>query len=642
MRRTDKAKKLEIETAVDLWDVFTKASNLQKDFYDKELEKQIRKKLALPDTVNIRKSLTQKDTPVESLLAAILTAMQPFSQMMCDLLKMFIKASAGQGDCNLRIHMELGQVDEALDFDLENFRQYERVTGQVCRIVEAKMPKELWKMVYIFQKGWITNNKMPIEQNDIRQWLEEYRTEDKWPDFMPDRPLMGNQYLDNLTAKCWDIFEMAVARCRQVYDEDKGRCQTVQDECDQSKGNQFWAAEQDCWTSQFLEAVACTAATFHHLSIDRREKLAKDIADDLRRYLSDTEMEKIEIMQMVDDLIEILNLPFWKKRHELYSVWVSTQIVEALKDRDIKFQVKDNTLSFSFGGSHIATCNGLCPPLEIWAEFRTSAKKLVGHGRTNAIQPDYTLAVDSVKDPDNTVVVVECKQYETPDIRNFRDAVIDYANGRPKAVVMLAGYGIVPPKVYEEIESENIKSRAAGFSLMRPASFSAKEFKEKLRKSVLEHYRKKAKEDGKYLHPWNTLQKPCSIQLKWGEHPRDLDLHLHMIGGPEGMDHVYYEKKGNADVIPYAYLDKDVTQGRGPETITISQWTEADYIVEVHVFSNDSEYASFEVEVCCGQDCFCFQKLNLTGASTWIIFRMNRKGIETWHMDRAGYYHCID
>ena len=35
-----------------------------KDFYDKELEKQIREKLSLPDTVSIRKNLGQKEIPV--------------------------------------------------------------------------------------------------------------------------------------------------------------------------------------------------------------------------------------------------------------------------------------------------------------------------------------------------------------------------------------------------------------------------------------------------------------------------------------------------------------------------------------------------------------------------------------------------
>ena len=174
MKQSDKAKSVKIETAVDLWDAFEKASNLKKDFYDKELEKQIREKLSLPDTVSIRKNLGQKEIPVEKLLMAILTAMQPFSQMMCDLLKMFEKASAGQGDYNLRIHMEFGSMDDTLDFDLENFRQYEKMTEQACRIVETQIPKELWKMVNAYRRDGMIRNKTHIGQDDICLWIEEY------------------------------------------------------------------------------------------------------------------------------------------------------------------------------------------------------------------------------------------------------------------------------------------------------------------------------------------------------------------------------------------------------------------------------------------------------------------------------------
>ena len=48
-------------------------------------------------------------------------------------------------------------------------------------------------------------------------------------------------------------------------------------------------------------------------------------------------------------------------------------------------------------------------------------KKLIGNGRKKAIQPDYTLTAASAKEPDNTVVVIECKQYEKPSIKKSDD-----------------------------------------------------------------------------------------------------------------------------------------------------------------------------------------------------------------------------
>ncbi|MBD5478170.1 MAG: hypothetical protein HDR14_02600 [Lachnospiraceae bacterium] len=628
MKKSGNAKNIKIETTMDLWNTFEKAANLQKNFYDKELEKQIRKNLALSDTVNIKKALKEEEISKEQLLLAILTAMQPFSQMICDLLKMFEKASAGQGDYNLRIQMKFKGMDNALNFSLENFRQYEKTTVQTCRTMKAKIPKNLWKLIDIYRQSWITANIDYINQNDIDQWLDEYYHNGKCPDFVPQRLSLGIPCLDKMTAICWNIFETAVAGCRRAYEETEGRYGTIRDECFQNKSN-----EQYCWCREFLFTMTATAWMFQRaLTSEYKEEYAKKIVNDLTRYFEKAEVFNIDIPQTVVRLIEILNLPFWKRRHELYSAWVSTQIVEALQDRDIEFQVKDNTLSFSFEGSHIATCAGLCPPLEIWAELRTKAKKLIGSGRKKAIQPDYTLAVSPATEPDNSVAVIECKQHEKPSIKNFRDAVIDYANGRPQAVIMLTGYGNIPKKMHEKIKDEQIKSRSIDFSFMRPGSLATQKFKEKLRELVMEYYIKKSKENRYYLRPWSNPQEAVSVCFKWGEHPRDIELRLHMMEDSQEMAHIYYYAKGKEGEIPYAYLNKDVTLGWGPENVRISRWTEADYVIEVCDYSGESEKVSFDVEVCCGQDSFCFHRCDLSGAFKWNVFRMNRRGIETWHL----------
>lgn len=636
MKKSKNVENIEVKATVDLWNTFEKAANLKKNFYDKELERQIRKNLEIADTVNIKKVLKEKEISEEQLLLAILTAMQPFSQMICDLLKMFTKASAGQGDCNLRVHMEFENMDDKLDFSLENFRQYEKKTVQTFRTGDAIIPRDLKRMVDIYRDHINCINLEFIEQEDIIQWLNEYEKEDRWPDFVPQRPSMVVPRLDELTAICWNIFEIVVAGCRQAYDETKGRKKTIQDECSRNVGYEFWKAERNSWTGDFMHIMYCAASLFQKtLSPKEVEIEAKGLVDDLEQYFEDVKKEIVKdiyIPQTVDRLTEVLNLPFWKRRHELYSAWVSTQIVEAFQDRDIEFQVKDNTLSFSFKGSHIATCTGLVPALEIRAELRTNAEKLIGRGRKKAIQPDYSLAVPGAEEPDNSVAVIECKQYEKPSIKNFRDAIIDYANGRPQAAIMLAGYGNIPEKMHEGIEDEQIKSRAVEFSFMRPGSLAAQEFKEKLRETVLEYYRKKAKENRNYLHPWSNRQEAVSVCLKWGEHPRDLDLRLHMMEDSQEVAYIYYYEKGKEGEYPYAYLDRDVTQGWGPETVRISRWTEADYLIEVYDFSAESEKVSFNVEVRCGQDKFYVQRCNLTGADKWNLFRMNRKGIETLHL----------
>jgi hypothetical protein len=59
--------------------------------------------------------------------------------------------------------------------------------------------------------------------------------------------------------------------------------------------------------------------------------------------------------------------------------------------------------------------------------------------------------------------------------------------------------------------------------------------------------------------------------LNWGAQPRDLDSHMLIPGTvqqPEGY-HVYFGFEGYAEQEPYVTLDHDITDGFGPETITV-------------------------------------------------------------------------
>ena len=77
--------------------------------------------------------------------------------------------------------------------------------------------------------------------------------------------------------------------------------------------------------------------------------------------------------------------------------------------------------------------------------------------------------------------------------------------------------------------------------------------------------------------------------VNWGADPRDLDSHL---GTPEieGTSyHIYYGNKGSATSIPYAALDHDVTQGFGPETMTIYDFFTGTYHYYIYKFAGEGE-----------------------------------------------------
>lgn len=82
------------------------------------------------------------------------------------------------------------------------------------------------------------------------------------------------------------------------------------------------------------------------------------------------------------------------------------------------------------------------------------------------------------------------------------------------------------------------------------------------------------------------------LVLNWGESPSDLDSYL--VTPPiNGTSHtVYFSNQGSSTSAPYATLDHDVTEGRGPETITIHQFTSGTYKYYVNKWSSGGTLAA--------------------------------------------------
>jgi hypothetical protein len=76
--------------------------------------------------------------------------------------------------------------------------------------------------------------------------------------------------------------------------------------------------------------------------------------------------------------------------------------------------------------------------------------------------------------------------------------------------------------------------------------------------------------------------------LSWGASPRDLDSHLTgPVPGSSTRFHVYFGSPGSATASPFARLDVDVTEGFGPETITMAQQFPGVYRYYVYQWSAD-------------------------------------------------------
>lgn len=96
--------------------------------------------------------------------------------------------------------------------------------------------------------------------------------------------------------------------------------------------------------------------------------------------------------------------------------------------------------------------------IHICSELRSPLDNPLGKGRKGHIRPDYLLSFEPITDPSQTVVVIKCKQYRKAKTKNFVDALIDYARGRPNAKVILVNYGAIPGTILGRV-NETLKQR---------------------------------------------------------------------------------------------------------------------------------------------------------------------------------------
>lgn len=178
---------------------------------------------------------------------------------------------------------------------------------------------------------------------------------------------------------------------------------------------------------------------------------------------------------------------------------------------------------------------------------------------------------------------IECKQYQAPDRRNFTDALRDYASSRPKANVVLVDYGPVSDRVRDGIISAidpPLRDRCQVIRDLRPPSSAPPGHEARAGLTAAVH-----EAIGAEVARLLPSDLPARIDLTWEAAPPavDLDLHLEVLDGGNGRDHVSFRQPEIGDPI-HARLLADVLGGPRSETLLIERWLDTTYRLWVHRF----------------------------------------------------------
>lgn len=567
-----------LDRAAQIWTFLQLEGGLDLDFHvdmDGEIVHTLCSKLGLDDTEDIENELECRGTTVEQFIEAFLTALGPYSAMMNDLLAMFERAGATQTDHALHVRFDFGQELD-LEFDIKHFRDWIEVVNKVRSVVNVSVLDydAVWKLMRVLHtdtSGPLSRDRHLPREPEVARWHVDYGQFRRWPDFDPGPPSTGDTELDELLARVHATWRDVVEAARSVgptrYD-----LQRIRD-LEGEPSFKGWPLKMvahmdtDLWAASILDSMYAAAR-------ETRHGRAAGLADALREFFDALPTTRIERDALERTLLDFLNLPIWKRRYELYSAWIVTQILEAGSACAPRMHIRDGKISFAFGGSHLATFDHLRPAVHLWAELRSPVDAELT-GLEKHIQPDYTLIADPITADSSAVVVVECKQYRRESRKNFGHAVHKYAIGRPNAAILLVNYGPARMSLLTGLPlTDEQRRRIHIFGHVRPNAPALPEF----RRAIADALGSPATT----APPSMGLER---IELLWDG---DVDLDLWLL--IEGDTEVSYQNVGSTDAEPWAALDYDV-RSSGLETITLARTLPARYRCFVHNYDGgDKEF----------------------------------------------------
>ena len=432
--------------------------------YDVPLEIRLNELLFPGRAPSLDQNLQAEPQTPEQFLAAFFQAQRPFSMMVRETLDLFERANAQYGTHNLKIIFNFEKA-RLLELDLKQFREWERFLEQVTRerSIWEWSPDTLWPLVNTLVKflGYDYVSDVPAPHDDaVNRWVD-LRASSDWHD-PPPIPRSGNEGFDHVLGRCDRLLSAYRAECRAVApDRTALRELAAKSLSDLRSASselvavatqicKVWQPESDFWASTFLRTTTVAAEEI----AEARKAVSSDFLHAFNSLLDAVDLGAKVVEEWQEAFRELLNLPVWKWRHELYAVWVGSRIAAALDDVQAIFHVDDGVLAFPFSGAQLGTFTTPRPAaFMFWTELRTPLEEKSESGRRN-IQPDYRIVQLPYKPATNTVLVVEAKQYRRSSKRTFSHALNDYAKGCPNARVILVNNGPIGAGVFSSIAAE--------------------------------------------------------------------------------------------------------------------------------------------------------------------------------------------
>lgn len=570
-----------------LWSAFAETAGLEPDTsYDRALVTAVARSLRLAWGDDVAEEIERAGVDATAVLIALLGAIEPWAEMMRDLLALLAAQGVSSTQTALRADVDVARASAELNLDLDDFRE----ASELFETIRRDVLQTIWTCEELQELGWSRISPASASDAPIRPaavaWIEAYersrQTGQPWP-APPSAPASGrDEELDAALRTAWTgVVERARAETASARDLHELTGRLTPDVFERGRSGDIpieWIAQcdHDYWCVATLRRMERLAAGRGEPGTGAPGE-ARELIDLVARL--GTAIVPREVRERLPDL---LSLPVWRHRYDVYSNWVFTRIVAVLSTHAaVRVEHRDGCIRFGFEAQRLAVCDQL--GLSVHCEVRSP---LVGSSaeRTRGVQPDYSILwndPEGAQPADSSVAEIECKQYRRAERRRFACALQDYARSRPNArTVALVNYGPVTARMRAGVLAtvdDAVSGRCTVVGSLRPRSDEARRTFDGVLAEALELDQRLDVATGT----------PLEVSLSWraaGERD-DLDLHALMT-----------DREGRAEAVWYARLRADspgwgarhhgdVRSAPGPERLTIERCVSGTVRIMVHAFS---------------------------------------------------------
>ena len=556
-------------TAAELWCGWERSGALRPQDYDADIVEHARSVLVRGGhsaSGPIPAALDRAGWTARDLIHTFAPILASFTGMQRDLLRLLERVGASSGtEDNLRVQYEFAEGD-LLDESLAAFRETVRRTEAVL----LQLRPIAFDARHAFESV--------LHRHMSNRWIDEFvattgATRFTWQfsSGVPDPVRTGDPRVDVRADRVIALVREVLSMLAAVADDagslpfPRGRHSR---EPEQDPLGQMVMAARDLWPLATASAVHRWTTRIANGTLTATDELLAAVEAWLDGFEA-AALQETTIEQTVDDLTDVLSLPMWGRRHDLYSAWIATQLDRAVDSR-FEFVVHNGALRFPFRETLLAHLDTADGPVELWCELRSPATGPLSGGRKANIQPDYRLLrASSGAARERTVAAVEVKQYKAAAGTRHGATLRDYVANLPGATVFLVGHGPLGRNVAGAVPTAD-RGRAQvhpDVRVGRPvesAGFRA---------------------DFGGLFPKPPAVCASRIELTWAPTIHDLDLHV--SGGGQATS--YQEP-----VTTHSTLRGDERDG-GPEVIDLHPGAQTSLEVRVHVYSRASLHAAAPV-----------------------------------------------